>query len=211
MVDGACPHCYRVVMTETPVAPRRRRWVWILVAALALSMVLVLTFFLLRPGQADGPVPTQAATETSTPSPSASTSATATATPTPTSTESVPPQPDPRAANFTDAMTSGNTAALEQELADPIVVILVASECCGPLSPVEAINNLNYVNPGSGAAWNFAVDESTLASWRSGDYGSYFPTQALVGLSSDGYVVSFIPASPGGLIETLFIGGAAAL
>ncbi len=200
-------------MTGTPAAPRRTRVVWILAAVLALMTVLVVVYFLLQGGQADVPVPSQTSTQVSTPSqgPSQSATESATATPAPTPTEPVPPGPDARAANFTDAMSSGNTAALEGELANPIVVILVATECCGPLSPVEAINNLNYVNPGSGATWNFAIDESTLASYRSGDYGIYFPTQALVGLSSDGYVVSFIPASPGGVIETLFIGGAAAL
>ena len=180
-VDDECPHCYRVGMTESPVAPRRKRAVWILVAVLALVTVLVVVFFLLQPGQADGPVPSQTSTKVSTPSPSA----TPTATPAPTATESVLPERDTRAANFADALTSGNTAALEQELANPIVVILVATECCGPVSPVEAINNLNYVNPGSGATWNFAIDESTLANYRSGEYGSYFPAQALVGCHRD--------------------------
>mgnify|MGYP000546896494 CR=1 FL=1 len=202
-------HCYRVVMTETPSATRRSRLVWILAAVLALVIVFVVAFVLVQRGQAPGPVPSPTSTGVSTPSPSQSGSANAT--PTPTAIESPPPEPDARAASFVDALTSGNTAALEQELADPIVVILVATECCGPVSPVEAITNLNYVNPGSGATWNFAIDESTLASYRSGDYGIYFPAQALVGLSSDGYVVSFIPAAAGGVIETLFIGGAAAL
>jgi len=196
-------------MTDTPAAPRRSRVVWIVAAVLALVIVFVVVFFLLQRGQAPDPVPSQTSAEVSTPS--ASPSGSASATPTPTATESLPPEPDARAANFVDAMTSGNTAALEGQLATPIVVILVASECCGPVSPVEAITNLNYVNPGSGATWNFAIDESTLASYRSGDYGIYFPAEALVGLSSDGYVVSFIPASAGGVIETLFIGGAAAL
>jgi len=79
-------------------------------------------------------------------------------------------------------MTFGNTAALGGQLATPIVVILVATECCGTVSPVNAITNLNHVIPGSGATRNFAIDRSTRASCRSGDYGNYFPALALVGL-----------------------------
>ena len=190
-------------MTETPAAPRRSRVVWILAAVLALVIVFVVAFFLLQRGLTVDPVPSPTSTEVSTPSPSPS--GNANATPTPTATESVPPGPDPRAANFVDAMTSGNTAALEGELANPIFVAQAATGCCGDVDPVTAINLLDYVNPGSGATWNFAIDEATLADYRSGEYAEYFPPQALVGQSSDGFLVSFIPAEPGGLIETLLI------
>jgi len=190
-------------MTDTPAPPRRSRVVWIVAAVLALVIVFVVAFFLLQRGQGPDPVPSQTSTEISTPSPGPN--ETATATPTPTATESVPPGPDPRAANFADAMTSGNTAALEGALANPIFVAQAATGCCGDVDPVTAINLLNYVNPGSGATWNFAIDEATLAEYRSGEYAEYFPPQALVGQSSDGFLVSFIPAEPGGLIETLLI------
>jgi len=102
-------------------------------------------------------------------------------------------------------MTSGNTAALEQELATSILVAKAATGCCGPVDQVTAISLMDYVNPGSGATWNFALDEATLAGYRSGELGGYFPVEALVGVSSDGYVVSFAPAAPGGLIETILM------
>ena len=190
-------------MTETPTAPRRSRLVWILAAVLALVIVFVVAFFLLQRGPAVDPVPSPTSTEVSTQSPSPSENANAT--PTPTATESVPPGPDARAANFMDAMTSGNTAALEGELANPIFVAQAATGCCGNVDPVTATNLLDYVNPGSGATWNFAIDEATLADYRSGEYAEYFAPQAIVGQSSDGFLVSFIPAAPGGLIETLLI------
>lgn len=189
-------------MTATPAPPRRSRVVWILTAVLALVIVFVVAFFLLQRGQADE-VPSPTSTEFSTPS--SGTNETATATPTPTATESVPPGPDPRAANFADAMTSGNTAALEQEFATSILVAKAATDCCGPVDQLTAISLLAYVNPGSAATWNFALDEATLAGYRSGELGEYFPVEALVGVSSDGYVVSFAPAAPGGLIETILM------
>jgi len=191
-------------MTETPSAPRRSRVVWILVAVLALVIVFVVAFFLLQRGQADDPVPSPTSTEVSTPSPSPSETATAAPTPSPTATISPPPV-ETRAANFADAMTSGNTAALEGEFANPIFVAQAATGCCGDVDPVTAIGALDYVNPGSGATWNFALNEATLADYRSGEYAEYFPPQALVGQSSDGFLVSFIPAEPGGLIETLLM------
>jgi len=189
-------------MTETPTAPRRSRLVWILAAVLALVIVFVVAFFLLQRGPAVDPVPSPTATETPTPSPSVTATAVPTASPTATIS---PPAEDARAANFVDAMTSGNTAALEGELANPIFVAQAATGCCGDVDPVTATNLLDYVNPGSGATWNFAIDEATLADYRSGEYAEYFPPQAIVGQSSDGFLVSFIPAAPGGLIETLLI------
>jgi len=179
--------------------------VWILAAVLALVIVFVVAFFLLQRGPAVDPVPSPTATEGPTPSPSPSETATAAPTPSPTATISPPPAEDARAANFVDAMTSGNTAALEGELANSIFVAQAATGCCGDVDPVTAINLLDYVNPGSGATWNFSIDEATLADYRSGEYAEYFPPQALVGQSSDGFLVSFIPAEPGGLIETLLI------
>lgn len=101
-------------------------------------------------------------------------------------------------------MTSGNTAALESDLADEVVVIYAASECCGALSPVDAITHLDYVLGDLTQTWNFSVDEATLAGYRAGFYAQYFPVDALVGISSTGAIATFVPGNDGQIV-TIFL------
>lgn len=94
------------------------------------------------------------------------------------------------AENITDAVSSGNYAALEGYMADTVRVIIAASEGVGDRTPVQAVEDLKYLDSGDDP-WDFNVSEETLLEWRFGDYASYFPISAVVGKSSDGMVVSF--------------------
>lgn len=94
------------------------------------------------------------------------------------------------------AVTSGDYAALEPHLADPVYVILAASEAYGDQTPAEAVNSLDYLD-GAGGGWDFAPGNSELNAYRNGDYAQYFPVGAVVGVSSDDYVVSFTFDSSG--------------
>lgn len=188
---------------EGEPAPDRRR-LWLLIGGIVLLAVVVAitVFALTRAPGGDEPRPTLTS-ESPTPTPTAS----ETATPTPTPTATADPGPQPPSAetreHFRDALQSGNTAALEQNLADPVNVIYAATECCGPQTPAEAIASLSYVNPGGGATWDFDLDEATLAGWRAAFYADFFPVDAIVGSSSDGYTASFVPGPDGRIVTIL--------
>ena len=87
------------------------------------------------------------------------------------------------------SVTSGNAAALESYMASTVRVILAASEGVGDRTPVQAINDLKYIEDAD--AWDFALPAATLSKYQAGDYKQYFPTTALVGQSANNYVVSF--------------------
>lgn len=93
--------------------------------------------------------------------------------------------------NIKASITSGNTAALEGYMASSVNVVIAASEGMGAKTPVDAINSLSYVNPGGTNTWDFALPASTLNAYQTGFYKQYFPTNAVVGKSSDGHVISF--------------------
>lgn len=194
-------------MTETdrstPGTPRRRPWLIVVLAALAavlLAGIITLIVIISSGGGAGAP--------SSSPTPTELATITPTVTPTPTGVPAPPddesgPSPEQQL-HFKEVLESGDTAVLDQDLADPVELILAASECCGSISRAEAITELGYVGPGSGATWNFSPDDATLASLRGGDYADFFPLNAVVGISSDGFLLSFVPGSDG-LISRILI------
>lgn len=182
-------------MTE-PSAPQRRRTRLLLVIGgivLLLLVAAVVTLLVVTRPPAPQPQPTgtgsSPASSTPTPSP--------TATPTPTATAEPEPPSEADRLHFLESLQSGNTAALEQRFAETVEVTYAATECCGPMSAVDAVNALSYVQPGSGATWDFSLDEAELEQFRAGAYGPFFPVNALVGASSDGYYASFVPGVDG--------------
>lgn len=193
-------------MTGTPEPPQRRTWpiaVLVALGVLVLAGLVALFVMLSRPGPNE-PGDTPRPTITGLPE-----SARPSITPTPTGVPAPPDQDESRPSpeqleRFRDALESGNTAALEQDFGSTVQVILASSECCGTISAAEALDAMSYVGPGSGATWNFTPDEATLASLRAGDYPDFFPDTAIVGLSSDGYLLSFVPG-PDGLIARMLI------
>lgn len=108
-------------------------------------------------------------------------------------------------ANIQAAISTQNYAALEGYMADTVTVILAASEGLGERTPVQAVADLAYLNDAD-TPWNFALDSATLSEWSSGDYNSYFPEDALVGRSANGYVVSFQFNDAGDITDIFFTG-----
>ncbi len=92
--------------------------------------------------------------------------------------------------NIQDAVKSGNVAALEGYMASPVKVILAASEGLGDRTPEQAVTDMKYLNSGTDP-WDFSLPETTLSQWQTGPYKQYFPSNAVVGKSANGYVVSF--------------------
>ncbi|MEZ5190919.1 MAG: hypothetical protein R2717_08865 [Schumannella sp.] len=111
-------------------------------------------------------------------------------------------------ANVVDAMSSGNTAAIEGYLASSVHITYAASEYEGDVTdPALIIQNLTALT-GPGITWDFNLPAATLDNYANnpGHYPAYsddFPEGALVGRSSDRAVVSF--AIDGGQITRVFI------
>lgn len=93
-------------------------------------------------------------------------------------------------ANIKDAISSKNYAALEGYMAASVNVVFAASEKGGPVTPAQAVSDLDYLNSAT-SPWNFALPAATLASYKAGGYGKYFGAETYVGRSANDYVVSF--------------------
>ena len=87
------------------------------------------------------------------------------------------------------AIESKNYAALEDYMAEEVTVIKAATECCGAITPTEAVSEVEYLDTAT-APWDFAPSEETLAEYADGDYADYFPEGALVGTSKNNFVVA---------------------
>lgn len=127
--------------------------------------------------------------------------------------EDADPEPDPEPEpglsaadrqNVRDAITSGNTAAVEGYLSDPVRVIIMASECCWDISRADAVAQLSYVT-GAPGPWNFSLPAATVDPWRTNPYyGSLFTGDDIVGRAADGTIVSF--GIEGGQITKILMG-----
>lgn len=102
-----------------------------------------------------------------------------------------------------------NTAALEGYMTDPVTVVLAASEKGGPVTPAQAVQDLNYLS-GATDPWDFNLSAVTLASYKNGFYGQYFGDMTVVGKSANDYVVSFM-IDTNNKITTIFMTGSADL
>ena len=107
-------------------------------------------------------------------------------------------------ANIKAAVESGNFAALESLMSNPVTVILAASEGLGERTPTQAVTDLDYLDAGTDP-WDFALTVAVLDGYRAGDYAKYFPQTALVGKSANNYVVSFSFDNDGEKIATIFM------
>lgn len=144
-------------------------------------------------------------------------------TPTPDASSSTTPVPEPTEtaagdavdpamrANIVDAISSGNTAALEGYFAPSVHVTYAASEYEGDVTDhLLLINDLSDVTSLT-AVWDFALPDSQIATYRNSAGGSYtedFPAGAIVGRSSDDKVISLVVS--GGLITRILISNAEA-
>ena len=75
-------------------------------------------------------------------------------------------------------------------MASTIKVIIAASEGIGDRTPVQAINDLKYLDSATDP-WDFALNATTLSKYQSGDYKDYFKSTSIVGKSANNYVISF--------------------
>ena len=85
------------------------------------------------------------------------------------------------------AVVSKNYSSLVAYMTNPISVRIEASECCNPMSPTDAVEQLIYLNSAKGT-WDFNNKEviSGLEASYPENYGN-----AIIGVSSDNYLVGF--------------------
>ena len=111
--------------------------------------------------------------------------------------------------NVEAALTSGNYAALEQYMTNPVKVVIAASGGVSDKTPAEAVASMSYVDAGTDP-WTTSIVAATLTAWRSGPYKQYFATTSVVAKSANNYVVS-VGFNSAGKIDTLFMTNNAAL
>ena len=111
--------------------------------------------------------------------------------------------------NIEAAINTMNTAALEGYMTNPVTVVLAASEYGGPVTPMQAVTDMNYLS-GATDPWDWDFDAATLTTYENGFYGQYFPDGAVVGKSANNYVVSFT-IDADGKISTIFMTSSADL
>ena len=76
-------------------------------------------------------------------------------------------------------------------MASAVNVVFAASEKGGEVTPAQAVTDLEYVNSGATAPWDFNLSDTTLAGYKAGFYVQYFEGVVYVGKSDNNYVVSF--------------------
>ncbi|GAA2081922.1 hypothetical protein GCM10009840_17390 [Pseudolysinimonas kribbensis] len=89
-----------------------------------------------------------------------------------------------------DAISSGNTAALEQRFA-PQVRIVTAGGGEHQATTAQAVTATGAVESDLTATWDWTLSPADLAGFRASSYGPLFPADAVIGRSSTGEVISF--------------------
>ena len=123
---------------------------------------------------------------------------------------SVTPEPAPSSEGISDelalrieeSITSDNTAALEQDMADTVLVTLAGSEASGPRTPVEAIGDLDMIAVAEN--WTFPLPDADLATYEGSPYTDYVIGTPYGGVTTDRYFVIF--GVDDGKIASVFFG-----
>lgn len=91
--------------------------------------------------------------------------------------------------NIKASVVSKNTAALEGYMADNVAVTIEATECCGNLTAVKAINEIDYVLDAA-PPWNFEANNPIAIALRQKN-PTAFPESTIIGTSSDRKLIQF--------------------
>lgn len=110
-----------------------------------------------------------------------------------------------------DAISSKNTAALEQSMASKVIVLIAASGGVGERTPTQAIKDMEYVTNNATTPWDFNLSADTLGSYRSKAYGQYFPIGSVAGKSANKYVISFLFNDEGKIVAIFMANNEASL
>lgn len=107
--------------------------------------------------------------------------------------------------NIEASITSANTAALQGYMASSVADVYAASDAIPPKAPADSVSDISsFVTDQITGVWSFPVDAGTVATYRQGSYGQYFPSIAVVGSSTRHRVISFA-FDCSGKINTVFM------
>ncbi|MES2172104.1 MAG: hypothetical protein V4479_15505 [Actinomycetota bacterium] len=181
-------------MTPTPpVARRVPIWLWVVIAVVAVALIATAVLLLTAKH------PVAVATHSPQPSHSPTAPVTASTTPTPTTSQTALPAAGAFDSSMDDyiasALDTQNTAVFSDGgvFTDPIVVVAAASDQSGPMAPDDAVSSMSFMfDPTAAHDWDLALPAITIAAYRAGPYGYFFPAGAIVARSFDGHVFSFV-------------------
>ncbi len=89
--------------------------------------------------------------------------------------------------NIEASIVSKNYAALVGYMVNPVSFRIEASECCPPMTPVDAVDQLEYLNNSEGG-WDF--NKEGIISDLQASFPEYY-SNAVIGIASDNYLVAF--------------------
>lgn len=144
-----------------------------------------------RNASKESPAP---ASNSASPSPAVSTIPSPSPSPLPSPSPSPSPIPNPSIKpelleNIKASVVSKNTAALEGYMTDMVDVIIEATECCGNLSKVKAIGEMDYLKDAT-LPWNFD-DNNPIALQLKQKNPQAFPDGIIIGTSANRRLVTF--------------------
>ncbi len=114
-------------------------------------------------------------------------------------------------ASIKDAISSKNTASLEQLMANKVTVLIAASGGIGDRTPAQAVKDLDYVTSSGTSPWDFNLSADTINGYRAKFYGQYFPIGSITGKSANKYVISFLFNDEGKIIAIFMANSEATL
>lgn len=114
-------------------------------------------------------------------------------------------------ATIKDAISSKNTAALEQLMASKVMVLIAASGGVGERTATQAMKDMEYVTNNATTPWDFNLSADTLGSYRAKAYGQYFPIGGVAGKSANKYVISFLFNDEGKIVAIFMANNEATL
>jgi hypothetical protein len=95
-------------------------------------------------------------------------------------------------------ISSGNTAALEQLLAARVHIVTtegVDKTVLASAAPDAITAGID--DSAVDTTWDWSLDAASLATYRAGPYGQYFPTDGVIGISSKGVVLAYTVVGSG--------------
>jgi hypothetical protein len=129
-----------------------------------------------------------------------------------TTTACTPKAPDAATIqNIEASVTSANTAALKGYMASSVQDVFAAADAIPATTPDGSVSDIStFVTDPVTGSWSFPVDAATVAAYKAGSYGKYFPSIAVVGSSTRHRVISF-SFDCNAKISTVFMAADAAL
>lgn len=156
--------------------------IYILIAVILLLLTAAGAYYLGTKNQANLSIPSPSPIPTSQP----------TSTPTPTPQTSPTPQPTPKIEminNIKAAVVSKNYAALEGYSEEKVNLVIEATECCGIVDRVKAIQEMSYLNSAT-SPWIFDQTDSIILGIKE-KYPQVFSKDSIIGIADNEFMVVF--------------------